>query len=427
MIHYNLIRKIFILVIILSLCFSFFYTSSSSKKLDNLAYIVSIGIDKGKTQTYKISFQISTVQAGSSGEIKKKTDSNSNDSKNEENNNYIVNTIECSSIDYGIGLINTYVNKKVSLSHCKVILVSEELAKEGISDIVYTLVNKVEIRPDCNIIISRVFDEDFKNSSKPTIEDVLLKYYDIASGHSEKETTQYTQIIRLTEFYSFLQDPICSPYTTLGIVTNPKFNSRSNTGEKSEIDKTASEIVSENDEPTVELYGLSVFKGDKLVGTLNGMETICHLMATDNLSDTTISIPSPFNTNSFIDLNATMNKAPKIKVYINHNSSPYITIDLNIITRLLSFNSNESNVTQEQISQIESVAKKYITEQLYNYFNKTAKTFKSDIDSFGDYAAKNFLTEQELSNYNWEKNYESSAFNINVNLTLKSGYLLTNK
>ena len=116
-----------------------------------------------------------------------------------------------------------------------------------------------------------------------------------------------------------------------------------------------------------------------------------------------------------------------LKLYINHNSSPYITIDLNIITRLLSFNSNESNVTQEQISQIESVAKKYITEQLYNYFNKTAKTFKSDIDSFGDYAAKNFLTEQELSKYNWEKNYESSAFNINVNLTLKSGYLLTNK
>ena len=30
--------------------------------------------------------------------------------KVEENNNYIVNTIECSSIDYGIGLINTYIN-----------------------------------------------------------------------------------------------------------------------------------------------------------------------------------------------------------------------------------------------------------------------------------------------------------------------------
>lgn len=427
MVHYNIIRKIFILVIILSLCFSFFSTSSSSKKLDNLAYIVSIGIDKGKTETYKISFQISTVQAGSSGESKKKTDSNSNDSKSESNNNYIVNTIECDSIDYGISLINTYVNKKVSLSHCKIILVSEELAKKGISDIVYTLVNKVEIRPDCNIIISRVLDKDFESTTKPSLEDVLLKYYDIASGNLEKETIQYTQIIRLTEFYSFLQDPVCSPYTSLGTVTNPQFNSKSNSGEKSEIDKTAGEIVSENNEPMVELYGLSIFKDDKLVDNLNGIETICHLMTTDNLSDTTISIPSPFSNDSFIDLNTTINKSPKIKVYISHNSSPYITVDLNIITRLLSFNSNESNVTQEQIKQIETAAKKYITEQLYNYFNKTSKTFKTDIDGFGNYAAKNFLTEQDWANYNWEKNYESASFNVNVNLTLKSGYLLTNK
>lgn len=433
--NYNLIRKAFIIVILFSLTFTFFTTFSSGQKLDDLAYIVSIGIDKGDKEKYKISFQISTVQSTPSG-----GNSNSGSSGNSggassssgKSSSYIVNTIECNSIDAGIGLINTYVNKTVNLSHCKVVLISDAIAKDGVSDIIYTLVNKVEIRPDCNIIVSKIKAEDFVNTIQPSTQDVLSTYFNMTSGNSEKQETEYTQLITLSDFYSYLKDPISEPYASLGTISSSKgktLNKKQNNNQDntSGLDKVAGDINSKSNEPLVELLGLAVFKGDKLVGELSGIETICNLILTNKLKETTITVPSPFDNSQTVDLIASMNSKPKIHVYINNNTSPYITVDANIVTRLLSFNNNVSDITQDKINQVEASAKNYLTSQLYGYLYKTSKDLKSDITSLGIYGAKNFSTQQEWNNYNWSQSYETSSFNVNVNLTLKSGYLLSNK
>lgn len=113
-----------------------------------------------------------------------------------------ISTVECGSIDSGISLINSYISKKVNLSHCKAIIISEELAYDGISEYVYTLVNNIEIRPDCNIIISRCKAEDYLNNSKPTLESVSARYYEFILNSSEY--TGYTENISLSDFYSDL-------------------------------------------------------------------------------------------------------------------------------------------------------------------------------------------------------------------------------
>ena len=54
--NYTLLKKIFIVLILISIMYAFFSNSSSSKKLDNMAYIVAVGIEKGSVEKYKISF-----------------------------------------------------------------------------------------------------------------------------------------------------------------------------------------------------------------------------------------------------------------------------------------------------------------------------------------------------------------------------------
>ena len=49
-----------------------------------------------------------------------------------------------------------------------------------------------------------------------------------------------------------------------------------------------------NVEGELRTMGLAVFRGDTLVGELNSIETLCHLITTNNLRTATISIPSPF-------------------------------------------------------------------------------------------------------------------------------------
>ena len=65
--------------------YAFFTNSSSSKKIDNMAYIVAVGIEEGSTEKYKITFELSTVKSSSSESSDDSSkDSNSKNSKSSE-------------------------------------------------------------------------------------------------------------------------------------------------------------------------------------------------------------------------------------------------------------------------------------------------------------------------------------------------------
>lgn len=174
----------------------------SSFNIDNLAYTVAIGLDVGENNKIKVSFQLSVPGSESSGSGSAQSDSS------------IVNTIECSSIDAGINILNTYLSKEVNLSHCKVIVFSEEFAYLGVGEALYSLMNNIQIRPDCNVIISRCTAEYFLNNSKPILEKLSAKYYEIAPTSSEY--TGYTDNVTLSEFFSEYTDSLSECHGILG-------------------------------------------------------------------------------------------------------------------------------------------------------------------------------------------------------------------
>ena len=381
--NYTFLKKFFIVLILISIMYAFFTNSSSSKKIDNMAYIVAVGIEEGSTEKYKITFELSTVKSSSS---ESSDDSSKNSKSSEESSPYTVYSVECDSIDTGISLLNTYINKHINLSHCRIIVISESLAQKGIRSIVYNFVNKIEIRPDCNIIISQTPGNEFEENKKPSLEDVLTQYFEISS------------------------------------------NLKSSNNNDIEIDNSVGSITSKKDEYLVELIGISVFNDDRIVGKLSSMETVCHLALIDDLKQSTISIPSPFESDDKINLFISVTRKPKIDVYIDKtNFTPFVIINLKVVGRLLSFNNTEKKFDQNIIYQMEAKSNEYITNQMYNYLYKTSKEFRSDISGIGTNASINFLTQQELDNYNWLKNYENCIFKVNVETSIKSGYFLTNK
>ena len=103
--------------------------------------LLQFGLDSGENNTLNLSIQLSK-SSGDSG-------SSSSSSEN------IVNSIECSSIESGLNLFNSYISRSINLSHCKVVVISEELASKGVSDYIYTLVNNVEMNNHASVIISK--------------------------------------------------------------------------------------------------------------------------------------------------------------------------------------------------------------------------------------------------------------------------------
>lgn len=110
------------------------------------------------------------------------------------------------------------------------------------------------------------------------------------------------------------QDGVNTPETHL------KDESKFPTEKDSDIKANETLITSKTN---IENVGLAVFHGDKLVGELSGIETICHQIVSNKLDTCTINIPSPFEEGKTISLRLRLANKTHNDVKITENRSIY--------------------------------------------------------------------------------------------------------
>ena len=182
--------KLFLLLLICSISIFLFTGCSSSRGIEDKAYAIALGIDTSDTHDVKISIQFAVLNS---------SESSSSSSGSSSSDNSTILSVDCSSIDSGISLINSYISKQVNLSQCKAVIISEEYSSSGISDVIYTLVNNIELRPDCSIIISKCDAYDFLENSKPVFESNPAEYFE--QNFNSSEYTGYLDNVTLADFY----------------------------------------------------------------------------------------------------------------------------------------------------------------------------------------------------------------------------------
>ena len=106
-----------ILLVIFANGFSSAYTS---RKLDNLAYVLALGIDIGEKSKMKVSAQFTKSASVSPG----------SGTSAEDLENIVLVSGEADSIFSAINLLNSYIGKEINLSHCSLIIFSEDFAKQ---------------------------------------------------------------------------------------------------------------------------------------------------------------------------------------------------------------------------------------------------------------------------------------------------------
>lgn len=402
------LKKIFIKIFIIILIIIFFISFSYSYKalnIDNLAFVVALGIDSSDSKEIKVTFQFVNPPSTSEG-------------SNQESKIF-QDTVDCNSIPNAINIMNSYLARKIDLSHCRNIVFSEDIAKNGISNYIYTLMNDVQVRPTSNIIVTTCSANEYIKNSKPSLETSITRYYDIFtnSGHY----TGYVSNASIGNFYNALVCNSCEPYTILGGISSASStNSKSTVPSDSNIKSGSSPISGMRSSENI---GMAAFKHDKLIGELDAIETVCFHILKNNLNGFIISVPEPEDNNSKIDLLITPKANTKIKVNLI-NGSPYIKIDTSFYAKMYSMDENASYLNPNTLESISNICNKYLEDILLNYLYKTSVDFKSDISGIGKYALSNFSTNTEFKNYNWVNNYVNSTFNVTVNTTVDSGFLL---
>lgn len=405
------IFKTFTILLMLVTILMNFTGCYDAKGIEELAYVVAIGLDISENDELELTFQFASP--GLKGSSKGESAGASSQSKETTNT-----TVKCSSINSGISLINNHISKKANLSHCQVILISEKLAYNGISKYLDTFLDNIELRSNCNMIITKCRAKDYIANVNPALESLTARYYE--SSLKASNYTSYIVYVTLSEFYSRMKDTYSQAYALLGDITPSSTNNSS-------VKINANYIAGENpieDTDLIDNLGIAVFHGDKFVGELTGLDTICHSIVNNDLKECRLSIPSPFKSGNYLDLLLTSEKSPKISVSLI-NSSPLINVETSLVAYGLSLDENTSYSSEEALSLIQKYAEKYISNQISTYLYKTAKEYNSDICGFGKYVVTNYATLNEWYDSNWLEKYKNSFFNVNVNVIVKSGNTFT--
>lgn len=224
----KIIRNLSVLAIII-LFIAGFSDSYRSLSIDNLAYVIAIGIDKSDTNNLQVTFQFSTPNSDSSSQ---------SDSESSGKTSSLIKTVDASSISSAINLMNSYISKQINMSHCKIIIFSEELAYEGISNEISTLINDTQIRPTTNIIISKCDAKYYIENTKPDLENLVSKYYEILPDSSIY--TGFMSDATIGDFFNALHSKTNMPYAIPGNVNTEQS----------------------------ELMGLAIFNNDQLVRSI---------------------------------------------------------------------------------------------------------------------------------------------------------------
>ena len=446
-------KKKFIIILILFVVFITFIAGFSnsyiSRRIEHLAYVLVLGIDKGEKTRLKISTQFINVSSSSSG-------------ASSDSSQIVLTSCEANSIFSGLNLLNSYIGKEINLAHCSVVVFSEEIAKEGISSEIYSLINNEEIRSSANIVVTNCKAYDYINNSKPNLENLTSKYFDTFDITSK--LTGYFSNITLGDFFNNLSESNSDPIAVLGGLnstarseenksssnSSEESSSSSNSGNSDNINgetsnsNSSSQDVKEQEKQEIETnqnnlvagkssivggrgtenLGLAIFSGDKYIGELTVWESICHSLITNSIDTCIISIDDPLFENEQLEIQLSPNKKSKIISNIE-NDIININVELNLTANIISLNSNINYEDTDTINKISAATQNRLNDELNKYFDKTARKYNVDIDKYYLSILKYFPYQKNFDDFNYKEKLKNANFNCNTHVNIISSLLIT--
>lgn len=377
-------KKIFLIVVINSLILIFFSGCWNKVELNEKAIITGVGIDKASEGDHiKLTFQavlpsaIKYASSEANGQgIKKVT---------------VITAIGNSAFD-AIRNFAIQSGKKGLYSHCKIIVIGNEIAKEGIDKVINLFIRDPGARQRTWLLVA-------KDNAKEIIE-AEMKFQDISAyGIADLITTgKITSKIAAIDLKQYIE------------MTTSRDNHFFTTG--IEIIKNKEEIVEA--EKTLKISDTAIFKHYKLVGWFNQYETRGLLWITGKIGSGIIHIP--YKDESFINLEiikATSNVKPILKDE-NLTMAVKVFVDVNIAET-----SGKLNLTKKDVIEaIEKRGSQTIKEEIESALEK-AKQFNTDVFDFGTKIYRKYPNEWKKLEKDWDRIFSDLEVNIVVETKIR--------
>lgn len=388
------------------------------RELEDQAFVIAIGFDKGRNNTFLVTFRIGIPSksglgqtggggGGGEGSIAKQSS--------------LLTTVEAPSVPAAIILAQGYINRELSLLHTKGIIFGESFAKDGVGQIMGMLARYRELRRNIFAGVCKGNAFEMLQSNAPDLEKSFAKWWEGVKLMSSSQSTQPGTLL-----HNFLSDieRFDKEATMIYFAANenaakgaPSEIRAPASFKKGELAVKAGEIPRKGGNP-VEFMGTAVFKGDKLDHVLDLTETRSVQLLSGDFRRTFYVVPVPGEKEKYISIELKQGSVPTVKVS-SKGPEPVIEETLFLEGDLLSIDTREAYTTDPaKMKKLNQIIENGLKKRLVKLVKKEQKR-GTDIFGYGAYAKRNFLTEPEWKQFKWPDRFKTAKVNIKVNFAVR--------
>lgn len=391
------------------------------QEINDTAYVLVMGLDKGRENKLTLTVQIAVPRQmeggggggvpGMGGEGGKSTE---------------LVSVEAPSMLSAFNMINAFVNRRISLKHTKAVVFSEELAREGTLPYLHVMARFLEFRRSMFIAVARgVSAKELLEKNITVLEGNPAKYVELASL-----TSRYTAFSPLQpHFHYFYNAAHLRGADPVAVLVGIKRQTQQGEGPpiehpygwRSEGSYYAGEIPRSGGNQT-ELMGAALFRGDKLVGEINGDQMTALMMLRNTFDQAYISVQDPLMPEQMTSLNLHQHREPRIKIDVS-SPIPHISVKVFLEGGVIGIQGHSSYEDPRYRPLLEAAAAERIRNDIVELLQKTQQL---GVDSawFGRKAKIHFLTEKAWDEYKWKEVYPQASIDLTVQVDLRQFGLL---
>lgn len=382
------------------------------RETDEMGYVLAMGLDKGKENIIKVTFQIAIPRAlagGGGGGGEKGTE---------------IVSVEAASIFGALQLANAFVSKDLTFIHNEIVIISSEIAREGLDMYINPLIRSREIRRNATIAICEGSAAEFLKANQPRFEKDPAKQFELLLESENYAGIMYATT--LNEFNKKVKSPGSESVLTLVGVNK---DGKEEPGEEYQGDKNFSEKVRDEvaylpgEVPReggnqVDTIGLAVFRSDRLTGFLNGSETRYFQMLTGKFYLANMTFPDPNREDKIIVVRVKQGRNPEIKVDLK-GERPKVDVRLILEGEFVSIQSSIDYEGGEKEKDLERYLETYLAAEAGKLIKRTQEELKSDIFGFGEVTRKYFWTWQDWVDYGWTERYPEAEIKVQCSMNIR--------
>jgi len=292
--------------------------------------------------------------------------------------------------------------RKIYPGHTRILVVGEELAKEGIAESLDLLSRDPELRPDFYVVVAKENTAaNILNVTTPVENIPANKMFN--SLKMSETAWSGTKSIKLDELIEDLvSDGKEAVLTGVEIAGNQEQGSS-----KQNIESISPSV-------RIKYDNLAVFKDDQLIGWLTEDETIGFSYVTDSVQTSVKAISCPNEGKATIEV-IQVNSEMKGNI---KNGKPVVNIKINVEGDV---GAVECKINLNELKTIHSLEKIYEKEMQDN-IKKTIATlqtkYKTDIFGFGEELHRSNPKEWNTIKNNWEEEFSNLTTNVDVDLKI---------